>query len=186
MVTMPQTTESRGVDLAWSVAHTALDVVPGDGRRPLPKALLAFLVAFLAGVAVAAVALVAFMLGQREPERINAPPTQPTSTAAFPTPAATPPSHEALVPVIASAAVPSSQFDRVRDQWLLDNLRSLGYLIINPPLVIHNAHESCRLFEQGESPEQVNQQMSAVTGLNIDDTLQLTSSAMLAYYPNCA
>jgi hypothetical protein len=28
--------------------------------------------------------------------------------------------------------------------------------------------------------------MSAVTGLNIDDTLQLTSSAMLAYYPNCA
>jgi hypothetical protein len=78
------------------------------------------------------------------------------------------------------------QFDRVRDRWLLDNLRSLGYTIINPPLVIHNAYEACRLFQLGESPEQVNQQMSAMTSMNMDDTLQLTSSAMLAYYPNCA
>ena len=80
----------------------------------------------------------------------------------------------------------SPHFDPARDQWLLDNLRSLGYTIINPALVISSAYQACHLFQQGESPEQVNQQMSAKTGLNIDDTVQLTSSAMLAYYPNCA
>jgi hypothetical protein len=76
------------------------------------------------------------------------------------------------------------QFDPARDQWLLNNMRSLGYVIVNPQLVISNAHEACRLFQQGESSEQVNQQMSTRTGANMTDTLQLTSSAMLAY-PNC-
>jgi uncharacterized protein DUF732 len=188
--------------------------MPGDSRHRLSKALLAF----IAGVAVTAVALGAFMFSQRAPERVNVPPTRPTSTAPFPTQAAAPPSHEVLAPVIAPAAepvpavpstaseppltvtieaspaaateipppAPSAQFDRVRDQWLLDNLRSLGYTIINPPLVIHTAYAACLLFQQGESPEQVNQQMSATTGMSMDDTLQLTSSAMLAYYPNCA
>jgi hypothetical protein len=206
--------QAKGADLAWAVTHTALDVVPGDGRRPLSKTL----VAFLAGVAVAAVALGAFMLGQREPERVNKPPTQQTSTALLPAPAAALPSHEVLTSVIAPVAkpappapvtapeslpavtvdasppavaeipspAPSPQSDRARDQWLLDNLRSLGYVIINPAIVIHKAHEACRLFQQDESPEQVNQQMSAITGMNLDDTVQLTSSAMLAYYPNCA
>jgi hypothetical protein len=84
------------------------------------------------------------------------------------------------------APVPSPYFDPARDQWLLDNLRSLGYTIINPALVISSAYQACHLFQQGAAPEQVNRQMSATTGLNIDDTLQLTSSAMLAYYPNCA
>lgn len=206
--------QATGADLAWAVTHTALDVVPGDGRRPLSKAL----VAFLAGVAVAAVALGAFMLGRRELERVNKPSAQPTSTAVLPMPADTLPRHEVLTPVITPVAKPappalvtapespptatvdvsppeaagipspalSPQSDRARDQWLLDNLRSLGYVIINPPVVIHKAHEACRLFQQDESPEQVNRQMSAITGMNLDDTVQLTSSAMLAYYPNCA
>jgi hypothetical protein len=178
--------QARGADLAWAVTHTALDGVPGDGRRPLSKAL----VAFLAGVAVATVALGAFMLGRREAERVSRPPAQPTSTAVLPMPADVRPRHEVLTSVIAPAEVPSlapsPQSDRARDQWLLDNLRSLGYVIINPPVVIHKAHEACRLFQQDESPEQVNRQMSAITGMNLDDTVQLTSSAMLAYYPNCA
>jgi uncharacterized protein DUF732 len=183
---------------------TVPDAAPGDGRRPVPKTPLAF----LAAIAVAGVALGAFVFGGREPQRVN------TLTAV-----AEPPSHDVLASVIAPAAkrapavpnvapepatvtieamppeateippalpAPSSQFDRSRDQWLLDNLRSLGYTIVNPARVISSAYQACHLFEQGEPPAQVNQQMSAMTGLNIDDTLQLTSSAMLAYYPNCA
>jgi hypothetical protein len=206
--------QARDADLAWAVPHAALGVVPGDGWRPLSKPL----VAFLAGVAVAAVALGACMLGRREPERVNKPSAQPTSTAILPMPADARPRHEVLTSVIASVAtlappasvtapespptatvdasppevaeIPSPVFypqpDRARDQWLLDNLRSLGYVIINPPVVIHKAHEACRLFQQDKSAEQVNRQMSAITGMNLDDTVQLTSSAMLAYYPNCA
>jgi hypothetical protein len=52
-------------------------------------------------------------------------------------------------------------FDASRDQWLLDHLRSLGYPIVNPPLVISNAHQACRLLQQGESTVQMNQQMSS-------------------------
>jgi len=63
-------------------------------------------------------------------------------------------------------------------------MRSLGYKIMNPPLVIANAHEACRLLQQGEPPDQMNQQMQARMGASTLDTLQLTSSAMLAY-PNC-
>lgn len=39
-----------------------------------------------------------------------------------------------------------------------------------PALVIRNAHEACRLFQQGESSEQVNQQMSAKMGASLLDT----------------
>lgn len=94
-----------------------------------------------------------------------------------------PPAATAIPP---APPAPSPRFDPAGDQWLLDNLRSLGYTIINPSRVVSSAYQACRLFQEGESPEQVNQQMSVMTGLNIDDTLQLTSSAMLAYYPNCA
>ena len=63
-------------------------------------------------------------------------------------------------------------------------MQSLGYTIINPALVIAYAHEACRLLQQGESTDQMNQQMQARMGATTLDTLQLTSSAMLAY-PNC-
>jgi hypothetical protein len=216
------TTASEPASVAGDRAeNTAPDVVPGDDRRPLPKTPLAFLAAIaVAAIAVAATALGAFVFGDREPERANAPQTQSISTGPFPTPPAVLPTDAVLVPVIELAGnhapvlpsttsqsrptvvieaappaatemsppapAPSPHFDPARDQWLLDNLRSLGYTIINPALVISSAYQACHLFQQGESPEQVNQQMSATTGLNIDDTLQLTSSAMLAYYPNCA
>jgi hypothetical protein len=82
-----------------------------------------------------------------------------------------------------SVAAPR-EVDTLYDQRFLDRMRSLGYVITNPPLMLRNAHEACRLFRQGESAEQVNQQMSAQMGTNMTDTLQLTSSAMLAY-PDC-
>jgi hypothetical protein len=174
--------QTRGAALAWAVPSVALDGVPGGGRRPLSRILMAF----LAGVVTAAVALGAFMLGQREPGRPAARPAPPVLITA-PEPPLTvtvdaSSSTAAAIPTLA----PSPQSDRTRDQWLLDNLRSLGYVIINPLVVIHKAHEACRLFQQDKSPEQVNRHMSATTGMNMDDTVQLTSSAMLAYYPNCA
>jgi hypothetical protein len=97
----------------------------------------------------------------------------PVSTEVPPPPAGTP-ELPAPVPV----------FEDSRDQWLLNNLRSLGYTIVDPSLVIANAHQACRLLQQGESTDQMDQQMQARMGANMTDTLQLTSSAMLAY-PNC-
>jgi hypothetical protein len=198
---IPDGLQTTAADLAWSVDDNAPDVMPTDGARPLSKALLAL----LAAVVASAVALGAFMLGLREPDRVSAPAAAPAvatphssqfAAAAKPAPTtAPPPKPKPRVRIEASPPVetevpppppppPPPQFDPARDQWLLNNLRSLGYVIINPPLVISNAHEACRLFREGESSEQVNQEMSARMGANMIDTLQLTSSAMLAY-PNC-
>lgn len=74
--------------------------------------------------------------------------------------------------------------DPAADQRFLDQMRSLGYVIVNQQLILHNAHEACRLLRQGDSPEQVDQEMAARMGTNTADTLQLVSSAMLAY-PDC-
>ncbi len=81
-------------------------------------------------------------------------------------------------------SVTPSSVDSANDQRFLDEMRSLGYTITDPQLAVRNAHETCRLFQLGESVEQVNQQMSAKMGANTSDTLQLTSSAILAY-PDC-
>lgn len=116
-------------------------------------------------------------------------PTVP-STAPVPSPTVTieasPPVQREVPPPRPASELPAPVpvFDDSRDQWLLNNLRSLGYTILNPALVIANAHEACRLLQQGESTEQMNQQMQARMGASTIDTLQLTSSAMLAY-PNC-
>jgi hypothetical protein len=210
---VPHSVQTDAADLAWSLEDTTPDAMPGDGRRPLSAVLLAL----LAVVAAGGVALGAFVVGQHEPERINAP--RRASSSPPPPPPVASPSHAVPVPVATPAAKPAPpapstvrvapptitieasppvatevpppppppsapQFDPVRDQWLLNNMRSLGYVIVNPQLVISNAHEACRLFQRGESSEQVNQQMSTRMGANMTDTLQLTSSAMLAY-PNC-
>jgi hypothetical protein len=111
------------------------------------------------------------------------------SAAPVPSPTVTieaspPVQREVPPPPVAAPEPPAPAFDPARDQWLLNNLRSLGYTILNPPLVIANAHEACRLLQQGESTDQMNQQMQARMGASTIDTLQLTSSAMLAY-PDC-
>jgi hypothetical protein len=129
-------------------------------------------------------------------------PASPAVAAPAPVPSATPApaAHAPAVTIEASPPVmrevppppvaapvppaPATTFDASRDQWLLNNLRSLGYTIVNPSLVIANAHEACRLLQQGESTDQMNQQMQARMGASTIDTLQLTSSAMLAY-PDC-
>lgn len=121
------------------------------------------------------------------PMPLAAPVPAPNTTAAPPTvriDASPPAETEVPLPPPAPKLPPVPVFETSQDQWLLNNLRSLGYIIVNPPLVIANAHEACRLFQSGESPEQVNQQMAARMGTSMTGTLQLTSSAMLAY-PNC-
>jgi hypothetical protein len=198
----------------WSAARTAPVVAPGGGRCPLSKILLALSAGF-AVAAVALGALIfghrepgrvdalpiqptstapfptpALALPSHEVlARALVPTAEPAPAEPIPAPQPSPAVMSEASPPVGTAIPPlalSPQFDRLGDQWLLDNLRTLGYTITNPPFVIDNAHEACRLFQQGESPEQVNQQMSATTGMNMDDTLQLSSSAMLAYYPNCA
>ena len=108
------------------------------------------------------------------------PPTETVTVKATPptAPISTVPSRRR-----SSAAAPR-EVDTLYDQRFLDQMRSLGYVIVNPQLVLRNGHETCRLLRQGESVEQVNQQMSAQMGANMSDTLHLTSSAMLAY-PDC-
>lgn len=122
------------------------------------------------------------------PVPMAAPAPAPTTTA-VPTPTVTidaspPVETEVPSPPPAPKPLPMPVFEDIHDQWLLNNLRSLGYTIINPALVISNAHEACRLLQQGESTDQMNQQMQERMGASMLDTLQLTSSAMLAY-PNC-
>jgi hypothetical protein len=118
-------------------------------------------------------------------------PAPVSSTAPVPSPTVTieasPPVQREVPPPpppVPEPPAPMPVLDDSRDQWLLNNLRSLGYTIVNAPLVIANAHEACRLLQQGESTDQMNQQMQARMGASTIDTLQLTSSAMLAY-PNC-
>ncbi|WP_407687580.1 DUF732 domain-containing protein [Mycobacterium sp. HUMS_1102779] len=74
--------------------------------------------------------------------------------------------------------------DPVGDQRFLDHMRALGYVIVNRQLLLDNAHEACRLLRQGDSTDQVDQEMAARMATSTSDTLQLVSSAMLAY-PDC-
>ena len=76
---------------------------------------------------------------------------------------------------------PESLPESVYDQRFLDRMRSLGYVIANQQLILSHAHETCRLFQLGESVDQVNAQMQARMGVSMSETLQLTGDAMLSY-----
>ncbi|MGO9927466.1 MAG: DUF732 domain-containing protein [Mycobacterium sp.] len=103
---------------------------------------------------------------------VQAPPPEPKKTV------------DRAVPEQSSHALVAPRSESVYDQRFLDRIRSLGYTITDPSLAVRNAHEACHLFQLGESAEQVNNQMSARMGADMTDTLQLTSSAILAY-PDC-
>ena len=183
---------------------------PGTWMRAALLALSAMVIAAVVGVLGwatmprhSATALPATHAHRRAPAaaRVAAPPIHhvttplaaPKPAVPSPTPApavtieASPPVQHEIAPPpppVPEPPAPTPVFDDSRDQWLLNNLRSLGYTIINPPLVIANAHEACRLLQQGESTDQMDRQMQARMGASMLDTLQLTSSAMLAY-PDC-
>ena len=90
-----------------------------------------------------------------------------------------------VTPEPSSEAIVAPLSEATYDQRFLDRMRSLGYTITDQQLALRNAHESCRLFRQGESPSQVDQQLSTSMGASMIDAMQLVSSAMLSY-PNCA
>ena len=74
--------------------------------------------------------------------------------------------------------------DDSNDQRFLETLRALGYAVGSPQAALRNAHETCRMFQLGESADQVNQQLRAKTGAPMNDIVQFTSSVMLTY-PDC-
>jgi hypothetical protein len=77
-----------------------------------------------------------------------------------------------------------SSVESSNDQRFLNTLRALGYTIGDPQAALRNAHETCRMFQLGESADQVNQELRAKTGAPINEIVQFTSSVMLTY-PNC-
>ena len=87
-------------------------------------------------------------------------------------------------PTRSSKSPTPSSVDSANDQRFLDTVRALGYTIANPQAALRNAHETCRLFQLGESADQVNQQLRAKTGAPMNDVVQFTSSVMLSY-PDC-
>jgi hypothetical protein len=186
-------TAARGAGGTATVAVAALSAVA------LVTAAVAAVVVLVAPTAPAG----HYVIQPAPVEQAQSPPAPKTASKPAPQSQPKPPSHVAAAladlpsarqwtpqpapapkPPVVPLVAPSPEFDPARDQWLLDNLRSLGYMIFNPPLVIHNAHEFCRLLQQGESTRQADQQMAAQTGASTVDILQLTASAMLAY-PNC-
>ncbi len=104
---------------------------------------------------------------QAAPTTVTAEASPPDTTAVRAAPSASPPLSES-----------------VYDQRFLDRMQSLGYTVSDRSVALSNAHEVCRLFRLGESPEQVNRQMAAQTGASMTAVLQFTSSAILAY-PDC-
>ncbi len=118
----------------------------------------------------------------------KAPPAPSTVTvvAAAPTVTveATPPTVTVEAPATTASRVAAPHAGEADDERFLEQMRSLGYVIVNPQVALGNAHEACRLLRRGESTDQVDQEMSARTGANMTDTLQLVSSAMLVY-PDC-
>jgi type IV secretory pathway VirB10-like protein len=169
----PSEAQTGAVDLAWSAVDTAPDVEAFiDGRRPLPKTLLAF----LAGVVVAAVALGAFALGQREPTQENTAPTQPTSTApsstpsmalgpppsATPQPTSTPTSAAPPAPTPATAPPeptptataapsPSAQRPMSPEDTFIAQLQADGITFDSPALAVRAANKVCFEFSLGNS-----------------------------------
>ncbi|CPR12388.1 hypothetical protein BN971_03686 [Mycobacterium bohemicum DSM 44277] len=189
-----------GPSLAWSLDHDADTVLLGrrawDSRwaRAVLGAGCAAAVALLAAVG-GLIAMLAHR-GDRSPAPAAQPATVVVQTSivapappvtATVTVQAAPTTVTVKVPVTptrALKAVTPSSVDNANDERFLARMRSLGYTVTDKDLILRNAHETCRLFQSGESVEQVNQQMSTQMRASMSDTVQLTSSAILAY-PDC-
>jgi type IV secretory pathway VirB10-like protein len=173
----PSDAQTSAVNLAWSVGDTAPDVEAyAEGRRPLPRTLLAF----LAGVAVAAVALGAFLLGLRQPDDDDTAPTQPISTAPSPTPSAalvSPPSAAPQPPTSSTSVEPPEPTSEPAplapeppaiaapespvpdstspDDTFIAGLQAEGITFDTPALAVSVAHQVCLQFSLGNSTRDV-------------------------------
>jgi hypothetical protein len=204
----PSETQTGAGDLAWSAADTAPDVETfTDGRRPLPKTLLAF----LAGIAVAAVALGAFVLGQREPPQVNTAPPQPSSTAPSPTPsiALVPPPSAAPQPTSTTTSVappaptpatappepappasaapsPSAQRPTSPEDTFIARLQADGITFDSPALAVRAAREVCLEFSLGNSEPDIAAAVKAdnpsLSDIRATDFVSLSANAYCPQY----
>ncbi len=122
---------------------------------------------------------------QAAPPRTVTVQAMPSTPAVEPEESSQPTAAHAAAPIPPSVQPEPPVLDSAYDERFLDSMRSVGYTITDAPLALRNAHQVCRLFRLGESPDQVNQQLIKATGMSLSDALQFTSGAMLSY-PNCA
>lgn len=125
------------------------------------------------------------------PETVTMIPPPPPTVAAPPS-TTTPPAtitvtaqpEPAPPPTARMAAPPQFAPTPAQDAHLINMLRNDGWAIWDPSIVIRQAHFSCKLFRQGETPEYVNTRLANESGMGIGPALMLTSSAMIVY-PDC-
>lgn len=193
--------------LAWSADHDT-EEVPANWHGRLMWAGLAVLVV---AIAAALVLLVSTLFGAHHtnatrpqpipplpapasstvaaapaPPPAPPPPTSTSVSATVTVTATLPPTTAALLPTTNGEAAPAHQplvFTAAEDQAFLDDQRAHGLTIQNPAMVLHTAHDFCRMLVAGESIDQATEQLIA-GGLQPAVAPILTSSAMIIY-PGC-
>jgi Protein of unknown function (DUF732) len=94
-------------------------------------------------------------------------PPEPTATHL----AAPVPSFQPTVPILAA-----------EDQAFLARQRADGWVIYDDQQMLRTAHLVCLKFRQGESAEQVNQELASMPGPNsMQMALQFSSNVLLSY-----
>ncbi len=205
---------SYKLSLAWSACDDDVGIIPDPGKKPLTRIFLgtqenlrwaAVILVFLLPV-VAIIALGSYYQHRAggtataawkvsvEPTPSAAPPTTVISTVVaapstvtevISTPQETASEVTPPPPSVVVITVPSPVPDaQAADQRFLDRMGSLGYTVADRSAALRVAHQVCRLFRQGETPEQIDQQLEAQTRSSPTDVLELVSSAMLSY-PDC-
>jgi uncharacterized protein DUF732 len=72
----------------------------------------------------------------------------------------------------------------VYDPRFVNQMAAAGSTTTSAEQMAHKAHEVCGLFQQGYSPQFVNQKLVDENGISPDGALLFTSTAMLTY-PSC-
>ncbi|WP_219066750.1 hypothetical protein [Candidatus Mycobacterium methanotrophicum] len=201
---LPDASPTELAKLAWSCEDEAEpDTVPRRSLRPPLRWCMVVTAVLVTGAAATWFGTVFYheekptpamapTLQVPTPPKPSVPPKPPAQAAppaapqpSIPVPKAPAP---ALQPNQRQPAAPPAHgqggFSAAEDQWLLQHMRSLGYVILNPSQVIVEAHHYCRLLQQGVSLYDADSQMATLTGTDSIDTGELDSSAMLAY-SNC-
>jgi Protein of unknown function (DUF732) len=110
--------------------------------------------------------------------------TLPPSTTTL---AAPPPVTVTLPPTTVTAPprpITPRHFSDAEDEKMLATLRSWGWEIHNPPVVVDTARTSCLLMHEGHGLQEVVYIIAAETDVSLHDAGQLVSAAAGAY-SNC-
>lgn len=169
--------DSPTADRAWS-ADDVPDLPSDDGRKPLSRALVGFLVV----VAFAAVGVGGWLVAERD-ETIrkaeNPPATTTTTSFALPATQPIPPAE----PVVPTAAREDAEFLRLE--------HTLAFVNDDPARAIGIAHQICALLAAPPRPDVIHvARVIAVrvetdygTPISETDAIGMTSSAQVVYCP---